>query len=93
MDIPTDINVVYENGVFRPEQPVNFPERSRLRISVHQSEDAPIQNGVDATIKNGVHNRETFAEMSAKIRAQGLYRTGGRLPTREELHDRNYRRD
>jgi len=36
------IDVVYENGVFRPIQPVSLPERSRARVYAAGAADEPV---------------------------------------------------
>lgn len=73
----TDIPVIYENGVFRPESPVDLPERSRHHISIHD----------DSSPANG-HPRASLKDSLEQLRARGLIRTGGWRPTRDELHER-----
>jgi predicted DNA-binding antitoxin AbrB/MazE fold protein len=72
-----DIPVIYENGVFRPETPVNLPEHSRLRISIH--DPSPATNGAPV---------QPLKDALDALRARGLIRTGGWRPTRDELHER-----
>jgi predicted DNA-binding antitoxin AbrB/MazE fold protein len=36
MERNEDIPATYENGMFRPESPVDLPEHSRVRLSVHE---------------------------------------------------------
>jgi predicted DNA-binding antitoxin AbrB/MazE fold protein len=78
MEFSDDIPVVYENGVFRPERPVSFPERARLRITVHEP----------APASHRTHAGRSLAEVLNGLRSRGLIRTGGWRPTREELHER-----
>ncbi len=75
-----DIPVVYENGVFRPESPVDLPERARLRISIH---DAAPANGSASGAREG-SLKDTFDA----LRTRGVVRAGGWRPTRDELHER-----
>jgi len=75
-----DIPVVYENGVFRPETPVDLPERARLRISIHEA--APANGSA-----NGAHE-VSLKEAFDDLRARGVVRSGGWRPTRDELHER-----
>ena len=77
-NVTTTTTVVYANGVFRPEQPVNIPEHSRLRISIHEP----------APSTNGAYKGRPLGEILNQLRAQGLVRSGGWRPTREELHER-----
>jgi predicted DNA-binding antitoxin AbrB/MazE fold protein len=73
-----DIPVVYENGVFRPEGPVNIPEHSRLRITIQE-----ITAG-----SNGAPNGQSLADILHGLRARGLVRSAGWRPTRDQLHER-----
>lgn len=72
-----DIPVIYENGVFKPQTPVDLPEHARLRISIHDA--PPSANGADP---------QPLKAAFESLRARGLIRTGGWRPTRDELHER-----
>ncbi len=41
------IHVIYENGVFRPIQPVCLPERCEVEIEIHAIKTAQRQHGLD----------------------------------------------
>lgn len=73
-----DIPVVFENGVFRPESPVDIPEHARLVIRVQDEQVGPRGPHVPGSLK---------AELDA-LRARNLIRPGPWRPTREELHER-----
>lgn len=81
MSYSGEIPVVYENGVFRPETPVDIPEHSRLRISIRDGEPGPANGTPPLALI-------PFKEALNSLRTRGLIRTGGWLPTREELHER-----
>lgn len=78
MDYSSDIHAVYENGVFRPEEPVNLPDRSRVRISIHDSEAR----------RDGDASMAPLKETLNRLRASGVIRTGGWKPSRDDLHER-----
>ena len=33
------IHAIYENGVFRPTQPVNLPDRSEVEVEIRQAKE------------------------------------------------------
>ncbi len=35
------IHAIYENGVFRPTQPVNLPDRSEVEVEIRQAKEPP----------------------------------------------------
>jgi hypothetical protein len=76
-----EIPVVYENGVFRPESPLDLPEHSRHLVSIRQVPGAA-QNGHPAT------GADLGAVFEA-LRSRGLIRAGGWRPSRDELHERD----
>ena len=39
IDLPKTIEVVYEQGVFRPLEKVNLPEKTKLKIRIDDIED------------------------------------------------------
>ena len=79
MDHSGEIPVVYENGVFRPETPVSFPEHARLRILVRDGDGPRAQ---------GQSNGLPLMDALDRLRSRGLIRTAGWRPTRDELHER-----
>jgi predicted DNA-binding antitoxin AbrB/MazE fold protein len=40
MTMSTQLEMVYENGVFRPLQPVHLPERKRVTVTIDADTDA-----------------------------------------------------
>lgn len=76
------IEVVYENGVFRPETPVNIPEHARLRINIVEALEDPAAIGNANTSAE-----ESLADVLLRLRAIGAIRGNDRLPTRDELHE------
>ena len=39
--MPQTIHAVYENGVFRPVEPVNLPERCQVEVEIRQVIEEP----------------------------------------------------
>lgn len=39
----TQIEAVYQNGVFKPLRPVSLPENQRVRLSVHEVPEGDVQ--------------------------------------------------
>lgn len=72
-----DIPVIFENGVFRPAVPVQLPNGSRHRVVV---ETAP------AADRTALPPLDAILE---RCRALRLVDTSGRLPTRDQLHERD----
>lgn len=71
-----EISVTYVNGVLKPDQRLNFPEGTRLRAVI--SPEAP--------------DPETAAKAMETIRRiseSGVFRSGGRKFTRDEMHERD----
>ncbi len=53
--MPTAIHAIYENGVFRPMQPVDLPERCEVEVDIRAvNRESPDRNPDDA---NGVRGR------------------------------------
>lgn len=53
------VNAVYENGVLKPDEPVNIPEKARVRVIIQTSEAAQTPLG------------ERFRELRAEILRTG----------------------
>jgi predicted DNA-binding antitoxin AbrB/MazE fold protein len=71
-----DLPMIYENGVLRPEGPLNFPERTRVL----------------ATVRTVPETREPAAEFVRKLRelrARAGLSTGGWRFDRDRLYDRD----
>ena len=43
----SNIHAIYENGVFRPIQPVSLPERSEVEFEIHTIKAGPEQPSLD----------------------------------------------
>ncbi len=76
MEFRDEFDAVYDGGVFRPEGPVNLPEKTRVRLRV---EDDPA-----ATTGGGARLR---SRMKALIAAKA-FRPSGPPCSRDELHER-----
>lgn len=72
----TTTEAIFANGVLKPIDPLPFREHERVRITVESSET------------NGAVGPAANRRMIAGFDKMRL-RTGGKLPTREELHDRS----
>lgn len=87
------IEAVFENGVFRPLQPVDFPEHQRVILQVPELEDA--SHGSESTTASGDTSQEDGyhdeAELDEEIPYEPLplrsrstirvkIRTTGKLP-------------
>jgi predicted DNA-binding antitoxin AbrB/MazE fold protein len=71
-----EISVTYSNGVLKPDHRLNFPEGARLRAVIRPAPPDP----------------ETAAKALETIRRisdSGVFRSGGRKFTREEMHERD----
>jgi predicted DNA-binding antitoxin AbrB/MazE fold protein len=67
---------IFADGVLTPLEPLNLREQQRVRITVQEVEAQPADRA--AAIQRMVEGFE-------KLRL----RTNGRMPTREELHERD----
>ncbi|MBI3270335.1 MAG: antitoxin family protein [Planctomycetes bacterium] len=41
-------HAIFENGVFRPIEPVDLPERCSVEVEVHRIDPSPTVGGLDA---------------------------------------------
>lgn len=59
--MPESVEAIYENGVFRPLQPVNLPEGERVRLTVATGERAndPAANLSDLAVDMGTPDLAT----------------------------------
>ncbi len=69
-----DIDVTYEDGVLRPDQALELPDWTRLRISIRRIEPTP---EAEARARRKLN----------EIRDSGAIRLGGWRPRRDELHE------
>lgn len=72
----TQITATFENGMFKPDQPLPLAERSRVRLTIE-----PIEAWSPETAQ------VAWAALKAQIREQPLH-LGGKRFTRDELHER-----
>lgn len=75
MTLGTELSVIVDNGVLRPEGKMDLPEHTRLVIVIRRVETTP--EG-EAAGRAALH----------EIRQRGSILLGGWRPTREELHER-----
>lgn len=75
MDLSEDITAVYEDGVFKPDERCDLPDRTRVRIRLQMIEVSPEEAA------KAQHAIET-------IRRSGALRTTGWKFNRDELHER-----
>ncbi|HMN41669.1 MAG TPA: antitoxin family protein [Phycisphaerales bacterium] len=80
MDREQDIPFVYENGVLRPEGPVDFPEGGRGIAHIREVA-GPGRSTMSAA-------RRRALETIRRIAASGVLNSGGRRLTRDEMHER-----
>lgn len=79
MDREQEVHFVYENGVLRPEEPVDLPEGARGVARILETQ--------------GAARRESDARRRAlatirRIGESGVFDSGGRKLTRDEMHER-----
>lgn len=72
----TQITATFENGMFKPDQPLPLAERSRVRLTIE-----PIEAWSPETAQ------AAWEALKAQIREQPLH-LGGKRFTRDELHER-----
>jgi len=71
-----ELDVVVEGGMLRPKRKLNFPEHTRLVITIRRVETTP--------------EAESAAQkMFEDIRRSGRVRFGGWHPIRDEMHERS----
>ncbi len=45
----TTVDAIYENGVFKPEQPVKLEEKTKVHLTIEKAEPAPAADDDDPT--------------------------------------------
>lgn len=75
MVAPGEITATYTNGVLKPDQRLDLPEGARVRAVILPTIDLEAAEQALATIK--------------RIRDSGVFRSGGRKFTRDEMHERD----
>jgi predicted DNA-binding antitoxin AbrB/MazE fold protein len=71
------VEAIYSGGLLRPVEALELPEQQRVRLTVQ------VIDGVECPDRAAA-----LARLRAGIDAMD-FRSGGRLPTRDELHDRS----
>ncbi len=71
------VEAIYTHGVLEPLENLGLPERQRVRLIVQPIDGVPARDREDA-----------FAELVEGIRKMN-FRSTGRYPSRDELHDRS----
>jgi predicted DNA-binding antitoxin AbrB/MazE fold protein len=80
MDREQDIPFIYENGVLKPEAPVDLPEGAR---GIAHIRDAGADSGV-----GDAPSRRRAIDAIRRIGESGAFNSGGRRLTRDEMHER-----
>ncbi len=70
------IEAIYTNGILKPVEALELPERQRVRLIVQVIADDRCRA-----------RREAFKRLRERI-ARSNFSYGGTLPTRDELHER-----
>ena len=70
------IEAIYSEGVLKPVEALELPEKQRVRLVVQLIAD-----------DRGRAREEAFRRLRERI-ARSKFSYGGRLPTRDELHER-----
>jgi predicted DNA-binding antitoxin AbrB/MazE fold protein len=79
MDREQDIPFVFENGVLRPEGPIDFPEGTRGIAHIREPAD---------TTRPSKAKRHAVERLK-QIGESGVFNSGGRKLSREEMHERH----
>ena len=78
MDREQEIPFVYENGVLKPEGPVDFPEGTRGIAHIRELPVAPDDKA-----------RRRAIDAIRRIGESGVFNSGGRKLTRDQMHERS----
>ncbi len=76
--MPTAIHAIYENGVFRPVQQVDLPERCEVEVAIRVVNREPPDGNLDPA--NGVRGR------CYSTHKQGMSARPNELVSGSELH-------
>jgi len=79
MDREQEVHFVYENGVLRPDEPVDLPEGARGVARIFETHDP--------TRRDSETRRRALATIR-RIGESGVFDSGGRKLTREQMHER-----
>ena len=80
MDREQDIPFVYENGVLRPEGPVDFPEGTRGIAHIRETHVQPNANAKARA--QAIKNLHRISESE-------VFNSGGHKLTRDQMHERH----
>lgn len=78
MDREQDIHFVYQDGVLKPEEPVDLPDGARGVAHIRQTSPDPSARA---------DNRRAL-EAIKRIASSGAFNSGGLRLTREQMHER-----
>ena len=70
------VDAIFEGGVLRPSQPLPLADKQRVRVTVEA--------------ENGADRSAARTKLIERLK-QRSFDFGGKLPTREELHERDRR--
>ena len=68
---------IFEDGVLKPVESLNLRDRQRVRITVEEVGEGPTEAGRAAALKQFFDSADRMG-----------FRSNGRYPTRDELHER-----
>ena len=76
MSVVGEISVTYIGGVLKPDERLDLPEGARLRAVILPAAPDPAA-------------AERAWETIKRIRESGVFRSGGRKLTRDQMHERD----
>lgn len=79
MDREQEVHFVYENGVLRPDEPVDLPEGARGVARILETRDSAHRDS---------ESRRRALATIRRIGESGVFDSGGRQLTRDEMHER-----
>lgn len=80
MDREQEVHFVYENGVLRPEEPVDLPEGARGVARIVETHEP---------MRRDSHTRRQALATIRRIGESGVFDSGGQKLTREQMHERD----
>lgn len=76
MSTASELGMVVENGLLRPDTPLHLPEHTRLRVVIRR---------IEVTPESALAGLESLRQ----IRTAGMVRLGGWRPIRDDMHERD----
>lgn len=76
MEYNGEISVTFTGGVLKPDERLDIPEGSRFRAMIRPETGDPVRAA-------------KAMETIRRIRESGVFRSGGRKLTRDEMHERD----